>query len=153
MFALHRYIFSVFGIYHIWSAQIRNIHDLIFQVWDIPILVSTCWRYPWFNLWRLGYPQPALLWLEISMVYLCWVCSKQIHMGYIWDIFAHAAFSSFQCHVTLRALRRLRVSTARLWLSSRSSVRLSSVSATESPTSRGLPLPYGEGNAIWGWSG
>ena len=95
MFALHRYIFSVFGIYHIWSAQIRDIHDLIFKVWDIPILVLTSCRYPWFNLWRLGNPKTGLHWSEISMVHLC---SKQINMGQIWDIFARF----FRRHVTLQ---------------------------------------------------
>ena len=95
MLALHRYIFSVFGIYHICSAQIRDIHDLIVEVWDIPILVCTCWRYPWLNFWKLGYyyPQPDLHWLEISMVYLC---SEQINMGYI------CTRCFFQCHVTLQ---------------------------------------------------
>ena len=99
MFTLHRYIFSVFWIYHICSAQIGDIHDLIFEVWDIPILFSTGWRYPWFNFWKLGYPQPGLHWLEISMVYLC---SKQINMGYKWDILDLNKHQTWRLHLLLR---------------------------------------------------
>ena len=75
------------------------------------------------------------------------------YMG-IWDIYGiylHMLPFSMPCHfAALGVLGRLHVSTARLWPSSRSSVRLSSVSATDSPTSLGLPLPYGEGEGHMG---
>ena len=92
MFALHRceHIFSVFGIYHIWSAQIRNIHDLIFEVWDIPILICTCWGYPWFTqTWS------AVI-RDIHGLSLLLADKYGINMGYI------CTRCFFHCHVTLQ---------------------------------------------------
>ena len=46
MFLLHRYFFFVFGIFHIWFEQVRDIHCLfcgsalvLASAWDFLILV------------------------------------------------------------------------------------------------------------------
>ena len=153
MAALHRYIFSVFGIYHICSAQIRDIHDLIFEVWDIPMLVRTCWRYPWFNFWKLGYPQPGLHWLEISMVYLC---SKQINMGYIWDIFEHAAFFNAMSLCSLTRGNTPCVACASQQQACgrppESQFDCPLCLPLKAPQVKACPSHTGRGKAIWGWS-
>ena len=96
MIALHRYIFSVLGIYHIWFAQIRDhIHDLIFEVWEIGI--SQLWSTPVGDIH--GLPKPGGHCLEISMVYLC---SKQINYKYGINMGYICLCCFFQCHITLR---------------------------------------------------
>ena len=95
MFALHRYIFSVFGIYHLWSAQARDIHDLIFEVWDI----CTCWRNPWFTQTR-----PAL----VRYIHgLSFALSRSI-WG-IYGLYLHTELFSIPCHFqqTLCSLSRV----------------------------------------------
>ena len=54
-----------------WSAQIRDIHDLILRFG-----ISQSWSAPVGDI--PGLPKPGGHWLEISMVYLG---SKQFNMG------------------------------------------------------------------------